>query len=71
MQYKCIHINKQTSRFLGSVNDTDDYLLQPHFVKNFFYLFMLHITGFGNNIAFRKFSKTFLLLQMCTITVYH
>jgi len=60
--------------FLGSGNDSDDYLLQPHFVrKNFFinYFFMPHITEFWNNIAFRQFSKTFLLLQISTITVQH
>jgi len=55
--------------FLGSGNDSDDYLLQPHFVrKNFF---MPYITEFWNSIAFREFSKTFLLLQISTITVQH
>ena len=60
--------------FLGSENDCDDYLLQPHFVRKkifFYYFFMFHITEFWNNIAFREFSKTLLLLQISTITVQH
>ena len=56
--------------FLGSGNDSHDYLLQPRFVREFFFdFFTPHITEVWNKIAFREFSKTFLPLQISAITV--